>query len=76
MVIPSGSKGKDYGERASRPIPDHIDHVLDAPVQTGVEDINGAPACPECHETLEKLEIHIQYQTDIPEIPRPRSNSV
>ena len=68
---PGRKKGKDYGERASRPIPDHIDRVVDAPVQTGVEDVNGAPACPECHTTLEKLETHIQYQTDIPEIPTP-----
>lgn len=68
---PGRKKGDKYGERSSRPLPEHIDRVIDVPVKTGVVDIEGFPLCPQCHVALETCEVHAQYQTELPVIPKP-----
>ena len=68
---PGRKPGKGYGKRASRPVPDRIDREIDVPVTTGVSDLNGDPACPDCHTALQNREIQPQYQTDIPPLPAP-----
>ncbi len=62
---PPGRKaGRDYGMKARRAIPDHIDEQFLAPVD---------PCCPDCgSDDIEKRVVE-QYEEDIPEVkPRVR----
>jgi len=63
---PSGRKpGKNYGRKARRPVPDHVDETYDAPL--------GA-CCPHCgSEDVEQLRVADQYEEEIPRVtPRRR----
>lgn len=60
---PGRKPGKDYGVKARRPIPDHVDETYQAPL---------GPRCPYCgREELEQLRVVDQYEEDIP-VVRPR----
>lgn len=57
---PGRRPGRAYGTRARRPIPDHVDEIIDVPLP---------PSCPHCKSTeLEEEKIVDQYQTDIPKV--------
>ena len=63
---PPGRKpGKNYGRKARRPVPDHVDETYDAPL---------GPCCPHCgSEDVEQLRVVDQYEEEIPRVtPRRR----
>jgi transposase len=43
---------------ALRPVPEHIDRVVDVPL----------PRCPDCHVPLQDKKVVVQYQTDLPPV--------
>ena len=62
----SGRKpGKNYGRKARRPVPDHVDETYEAPL---------GPCCAYCgSEDMEELRVVDQYEEDIPPVtPRRR----
>lgn len=65
---PGRRKGNQYGPKAHRPVPDHVDEVLEGQLP---------PCCPDpdCQGELEQLEMQAQYQQDIPEV-RPRTTRI
>ena len=63
---PNGRKrGKDYGAKARRPVPDHFDQSYEARI---------GPRCPHCgSDDLEETGLVDQYEEDIPPVtPRVR----
>jgi transposase len=62
---PGRKPGKNYGVKARRPIPDHVDETYEAPL---------GPCCPYCgSEDLEQLRVVDQYEEDLPLVtPRCR----
>jgi len=62
---PGRKRGKDYGAKARRPVPDHFDESYEAPL---------GPRCPDCgSEDLEETRVVDQYEEDIPPVtPRVR----
>jgi transposase len=62
---PGRKPGKDYGVKARRPIPDHVDETYEAPL---------GRCCPYCgSEDLEQLRVVDQYEEDLPVVtPRCR----
>jgi transposase len=57
---PGRKPGKKYGRRGRRPVPDHVDEVIEVPLPS---------RCPRCRGELEEGETVSQFQTDI---PKPR----
>ena len=57
---PGRKPGEQYGPKAHREAPPHIDEVYDAPLPD---------ACPNCGGTLEETAVVSQYQTEIPRQP-------
>jgi transposase len=62
---PGRKRGKDYGVKARRPVPDHFDESYEAQI---------GPLCPNCGgEDLEETRVVEQYEEDIPPVtPRVR----
>jgi len=58
---PGRRPGVNYGTRAYRPIPEHIDQRVDVPLPD---------SCPHCGGSINEMDVASQYQTDIPQ-PRP-----
>jgi len=58
---PGRRPGKDYGPRARRPVPDHVDETVDVPLPD---------SCPHCasQDGLETERVVEQYQIDIPPV--------
>jgi transposase len=56
---PGRRAGPDYGPRARRPIPDHIDETVEVPLPT---------LCPHCGGRVRTDHVVDQYQTDIPPV--------
>lgn len=61
---PGRKPGKDYGVKARRPIPDHVDESYEAPIGP----------CPHCGgEDFQETKVEEQYEEDIPQVkPRVR----
>lgn len=60
---PGRKSGKEYGPKAHRPPPDHVDEVVDVPVPS---------VCPFCGGSVEEgEELNCQFQADVPEV-KPR----
>jgi transposase len=57
---PGRKPGPDYGMKAFRVIPPHIDETLDAPLPE---------KCPRCGGTLVQTDVAQQYQVEIPRQP-------
>lgn len=55
---PGRRPGTDYGRRGTRPIPDHVDEVLEAPLP---------PTSPCCGAGIDETNVEVQYQEDIPQ---------
>jgi transposase len=57
--------GENYGVKAQRPVPDHVDDSYEAPI---------GPCCPHCgSDDLEETGVVDQYEEDIPPVkPRVR----
>jgi transposase len=56
---PGRRPGPDYGPRARRPVPDHVDETVEVPLPA---------ACPDCGGAVECEHVADQYQTDIPPV--------
>lgn len=56
---PGRKKGKAYGPKERRKIPERVDQVLDVPLPC---------ACPDCGGVVVEDQIRPQYQTEIPKI--------
>lgn len=58
---PGRRPGKDYGPRARRPVPDHVDETVEVPLPD---------SCPHCasRDGLETEHVVDQYQIDIPPV--------
>jgi transposase len=56
---PGRKPGARYGRRGRRPIPDHVDAVVEAPLPE---------RCEHCAGELELLAVQPQYQTELPPI--------
>ena len=58
---PGRRPGKDYGPRARRPVPDHVDETVEVPLPD---------SCPHCasRDGLETEHVVEQYQIDIPPV--------
>jgi transposase len=54
---PGRKPGKDYGTKAHRPPPEHIDEVYEAPLPD---------ACPDCGGRVDEMHVDQQYQVEIP----------
>ena len=54
---PGRKAGKDYGSKAHRPPPEHIDEVYEAPLPD---------ACSDCGGPVEETHVDQQYQVEIP----------
>lgn len=55
---PGRKAGSKYGRRCRRPVPEHVDEVIDVPLP---------PQCPQCGSRVEETGVVSQYQTEIPE---------
>jgi transposase len=55
---PGRKAGKHYGRRSRRPLPDHVDEIVEVPLPD---------RCPRCGGGLEECETVSQFQTEIPE---------
>jgi transposase len=64
---PGRKSGKDYGTKAHRPPPDHIDETLEAPLPD---------ACPDCGGPIDETHVDQQYQVEIPRQPIQRQINV
>ncbi len=60
---PGRRAGPDYGRKAHRPVPEHVDETFDAPLPE---------CCPHCQGTIEETRTQAQYQSDLPLPIRPR----
>lgn len=56
---PGRRAGPNYGPKAWRPIPDHVDEVLDVPLPA---------VCPDCGGPIEHIGVKPQFQCELPEI--------
>jgi transposase len=56
---PGRRPGREYGPRARRPIPLHVDETIEVPFP---------PCCPCCSGKVEEEKVADQYQTDIPKV--------
>jgi transposase len=60
---PGRKPGADYGTKAWRPVPDHVDESYEAPL---------GPRCPYCHsDQVDETKVVEIYEEDIPPV-RPR----
>jgi len=57
--LPGRKPGRDYGIRARRQVPDHVDEVYDVPPPSH---------CPDCGGVVEDDHVVSQYQEDIPPV--------
>lgn len=56
---PGRKAGADYGKKARRPIPEHVDEILDAPLPG---------CCPYCGGQVKESHVAAQYQEEIPPV--------
>src|SRR5437588_12980030 len=54
---PGRKPGADYGTKAHRPPPEHIDEIHEAPLPD---------SCPGCGGPIEEMRVDRQYQVEIP----------
>lgn len=64
---PGRKPGADYGTKAHRPPPEHIDETLEAPLPN---------TCPDCGGTIDETHIDQQYQVEIPRQPIRRQFNI
>ena len=64
---PGRKPGKDYGTKAHRAPPQHIDEVHEAPLPD---------ACPDCGGPIDETHVDQQYQVEIPRQPTQRQFNV
>jgi transposase len=64
---PGRKPGKDYGTKAHRQPPEHIDETYEAPLPD---------ACPDCGGPVEETHIDHQYQVEIPRRPIHRQFNI
>ena len=64
---PGRKPGKDYGAKAHRPPPEHIDETYEAPLPD---------ACPDCGGPVDETGIDHQYQVEIPRRPVQRQFNI
>jgi len=64
---PGRKPGKDYGTKAYREPPEHIDETYEAPLPD---------VCPDCGGPVEETHIDLQYQVEIPRKPIHRQFNV
>lgn len=64
---PGRKPGKDYGTKAHREPPEHIDETYEAPLPD---------VCPDCGGSIEETHIAQQYQVEIPRKPIHRQFNV
>jgi transposase len=64
---PGRKPGKDYGPKAHRQPPEHIDETYEAPLPD---------ACPDCGGPIEETHIDQQYQVEIPRRPIHRQFNI
>jgi transposase len=64
---PGRKPGTDYGTKAQRPPPDHIDEVHEAHLPD---------ACPDCGGPIDEVDIEQQYQVEIPRRPLHRQFNI
>jgi transposase len=55
--VPGRKAGKDYGRHCRRPIPQHVDEVVEVPL---------VRSCPHCGGAVKETEVVSQYQEEIP----------
>lgn len=60
---PGRRAGPDYGRKAHRPVPEHVDETREAPLPE---------CCPHCQGAIEETGTQTQYQSDLPLPIRPR----
>jgi len=60
---PGRKPGPDYGTKAQRPPPEHIDETLEAPLPD---------VCPDCGGPVVQTEVRQQFQVEIPRQPIQR----
>jgi transposase len=56
---PGRRPGADYGKKAHRPVPSHVDRVVESLLPL---------CCPDCSGEVEETEVAVQYQEDIPPV--------
>lgn len=64
---PGRKAGKDYGTKAHRQPPEHIDETYEAPLPD---------VCPDCGGPIEETKIDQQYQVEIPRRPIHRQFNI
>jgi transposase len=64
---PGRKSGENYGPKAHREPPEHIDEIYEAPLPD---------ACPDCGGAIDETDIRPQYQTEIPRRPIDRQFNV
>jgi transposase len=56
---PGRKAGRAYGPRAWRPVPDHVDEVV---------EVLPPEECPACGGVIDSDEVRVQYQADLPPV--------